>query len=266
MLISVYDTDGDGKVNAAEDADTVGGHTVAEDVPANAVFTDTVYTHPASHLATMITEDTTHRFATDTEKSTWNGKQDALGYTPIPATQKGAVNGVAELDAGGKVLSAQLPSYVDDVLEYATFSVFPVTGESGKIYIDIATGLAYRWGGTAYAEISPSIALGETSSTAYRGDHGKTAYDHSQLSHAPSTAQANADITKAEIEAKLTGAITSHTHAYAADSHTHDASIIDVEDTLDYFTGTNAEAVFAEVGALLVGLEAAIEAIVGAEV
>ena len=63
-----------------------------------------------------------------------------------------------------------------------------------------------------------ALKLGETSSTAYRGDRGKTAYDHSQSAHAPSNAQKNSDITKAEIEAKLTGAITTHTHSYAGSS------------------------------------------------
>ena len=57
------------------------------------------------------------------------------------------------------------------------------------------------------------LQLGETSSTAYRGDRGKTAYDHSQVAHAPSNAQKNSDITKGEVEAVLTGSITSHTHA-----------------------------------------------------
>jgi len=61
-------------------------------------------------------------------------------------------------------------------------------------------------------QASGGVALGETSTTAYRGDRGKTAYDHSQATHAPSNAQKNSDITKAEIEAKLTGSITSHTH------------------------------------------------------
>lgn len=55
-------------------ADTVNGLTVLTAVPSGAVFTDTVYTHPSSHPATMITEDASHRFVTDTEKITWNGK------------------------------------------------------------------------------------------------------------------------------------------------------------------------------------------------
>nr|DAN14824.1 MAG TPA: structural protein [Caudoviricetes sp.] len=98
----------------------------------------------------------------------------------IPTSQKGTSNGVAELDANGLVPSSQLPSYVDDVLEYDTKTDFPTNGESGKIYIATDTNLQYRWTGTQYAEISSSLALGETSSTAYRGDRGKIAYDHSQ--------------------------------------------------------------------------------------
>ena len=102
------------------------------------------------------------------------------GIGAIPTTEKGNAGGVAELDSNGMVPSAQLPSYVDDVLEYLSLSDFPVTGESGKIYVAQDTNKTYRWSGSAYVEISESLALGETSSTAYRGDRGKTAYDHSQ--------------------------------------------------------------------------------------
>lgn len=102
----------------------------------------------------------------------------ALGYTPINSNLKGANGGLAELDDAGKVPTSQLPSYVDDVLEYDAKTSFPATGETGKIYIDKATNKTYRWGGSAYAEISPSLALGTTSSTAFRGDYGQTAYTH----------------------------------------------------------------------------------------
>ena len=120
------------------------GFTIATSVPANAKFTDTVYTHPSSHAATMITQDETHRFVTDEEKATWNAKSN--------------------------------------------------------------------------------LALGTTSSTAFRGDQGLTAYNHSQAAHAPANAQKNSDITKAEIEAKLTGTITTHTHNYAASNHNHNGT------------------------------------------
>jgi len=98
----------------------------------------------------------------------------------IPTAQKGSASGVAELGSDGRVPAAQLPSYVDDVLEYASMGSFPGTGETGKIYIAKDTNRTYRWGGSSYVEISQSLALGETSSTAYRGDRGKTSYDHSQ--------------------------------------------------------------------------------------
>ena len=102
-------------------------------------------------------------------------------YTIVTTDLIGAANGLAELDSNGKVPSAQLPSFVDDVEEYANLAAFPVTGESGKIYIALDTNLTYRWSGSVYVEISPSLALGETSASAYRGDRGKIAYDHSLL-------------------------------------------------------------------------------------
>jgi hypothetical protein len=150
------------------------------------------------------------------QQTALNAKQNTLGFTPENVTNKenltldnsttkyptnnlvkttlnnyllsslkGSPNGLAELDVAGKLLSSQLPSYVDDVLEYANLSLFPVTGESGKIYIAINTNISYRWSGSVYVEISSSLALGETSSTAYRGDRGKIAYDHSQTTGNP---------------------------------------------------------------------------------
>lgn len=90
---------------------------------------------------------------------------------------KGQPSGLAELDSTGKVPAAQLPSYVDDVLEFSTKAQFPQTGETGKIYVSKDTNLTYRWTGTQYLEISQSLALGETPSTAYPGDKGKANRD-----------------------------------------------------------------------------------------
>ena len=89
----------------------------------------------------------------------------------------------------GTVPSSALPSYVDDVLEYTAKANFPTTGETGKIYVDTATNLTWRWGGSAYVEISPSLALGTTSSTAYRGDYGNTAYTHATDAYRLTTAK-----------------------------------------------------------------------------
>ena len=100
--------------------------------------------------------------------------------TFIAATEKAANNGVATLDATGKVPSSQLPSFVDDVIEAANFAALPAEGEGGKIYVTLDDNKTYRWGGSAYAEISASVALGETAGTAYEGSKGaalKTAFD-----------------------------------------------------------------------------------------
>lgn len=124
----------------------------------------------------------------------------------IETSQLGVASGVATLGTDGKVLTSQLPSYVDDVIEgYKSGADFyedsahtaakKITGESGKIYVDLHTNVTYRWSGTAYVEISASLALGETASTAYRGDRGAIAYTHSQAAHARTDATATAGST-----------------------------------------------------------------------
>ena len=91
----------------------------------------------------------------------------------VKRNEMGKAGGVATLDGTGQVPASQLPSFVDDVLEYASKSAFPARGETGKIYVALDTNLTWRWSGSAYVEISKSLALGETSSTAYPGDKGK---------------------------------------------------------------------------------------------
>lgn len=97
--------------------------------------------------------------------------------TMLTTADKGANGGVASLNGEGKVPAAQLPSYVDDVREYASKDKFPSTGEAGVIYIALDTNKTYRWGATTYVEISPSLALGETADTAYAGNKGKANAD-----------------------------------------------------------------------------------------
>ena len=94
------------------------------------------------------------------------------------STLLGAVNGVASLNEIGKIPTSQLPSYVSDVLEFPSFDRFPTKGEANKIYIALDTNKTYRWGGTVYVEIGSSLALGETSETAYAGDKGKRNADN----------------------------------------------------------------------------------------
>lgn len=80
-----------------------------------------------------------------------------LGYgitDAIPVSQKGVANGIATLDSNGLVPASQLPSYVDDVLEFNNLASFPTTGEAGKIYVALNTNLTYRWGGSSYTQIA----------------------------------------------------------------------------------------------------------------
>ena len=149
------------------------------------------------------------------------GLQNALN-NKIATNQKGVANGVATLDAGGKVPTSQLPSYVDDVIEgykdgdkfyFNSEKTDEITGESGKIYVDQTSNKTYRWSGTAYVEISSSLALGETASTAYRGDRGKVAYDHSQIKTGNPHGTTKSDLGLGNVEnkssAQIRGEITS---------------------------------------------------------
>ena len=90
----------------------------------------------------------------------------------------GAANGVASLGEDGKIPSSQLPSFVDDVLEYDTESAFPSSGEAGKIYVDKSTNKTFRWSGTQYVVIGSSLALGTTTGSAFDGANGQAAYTH----------------------------------------------------------------------------------------
>ncbi len=84
----------------------------------------------------------------------------AVGHTHtgvyIAVADKGAANGVAPLDANALISPTYLPSYVDDVLEFADLAAFPVTGETGKIYIALDTNKSWRWSGSTYVEIVAS--------------------------------------------------------------------------------------------------------------
>lgn len=128
--------------------------------------------------------DTTYDFREGTTDGAFQVQEAGASWQTIN------VHNVATLDSNGKVPSSQLPSFVDDVIEGYLYNgkfykeaahTTEIPAEAGKIYTDVSTNKTYRWGGSAYVEISASLALGETSSTAYRGDRGKTAYDHSQL-------------------------------------------------------------------------------------
>lgn len=124
-----------------------------------------------AELSTAISNETTERQKGDQDNNT-KITEVSNQLNGFIAT-KGQPNGFASLDSKGLIPSSQLPAYVDDVIEVATFDELPEVGEAGKIYVTLDTNLTYRWSGTRYIEISQSLALGETSSTAYAGDKGK---------------------------------------------------------------------------------------------
>lgn len=180
---------------------------------------------------------------------------NALGYTPIDESRIGAANGVASLDASGRIPASQIPGGFDNIEEYDSRTDFPTTGEEGKIYVAKDTNLTYRWTGSQYVEISPSLALGETATTAYRGDRGKVAYDHSQVSGNSTIhhTHANKELldTYTQTEADLANAVSKvheHGNKRVLDGITSDKvnswdgkeDAFDVLPTTKGGTGTNA--------------------------
>ena len=158
---------------------------------------------------------------------TYDDVVNALTYVPISTDQLGVANGLAMLDAQGYVLNAQLPSYVDDIIEVDTFTLLPVTGEKGKIYIVTDSGKTYRWATTQYVTISESLTLGTGSEQAYPGNLGaalridvdgkaNTSHTHTKsevgLANVDNTSDVNKPISNATQTALNSKANTSHTH------------------------------------------------------
>lgn len=163
----------------------------------------------------------THTFASLTSKpTTLSGYGITDAYTKTESDGKYAtktesdgkyqpVGSYATLDSSGHVPSSQLPSYVDDVIEgyYSNGKFYSdsaktkeITGEGGKIYTDLTTNKTYRWGGTAWVEISKSLAIGETAGTAYDGAKGaKNASDISLLKTDVSTLKTDNTQNKKDI-------------------------------------------------------------------
>lgn len=119
------------------------------------------------------------------------GLNNVTNDAQVKRSEMGVANGVATLDTNGKIPATQIPGSYDDVKEGYLGSdgefyedaqhITEIPAASDKVYVDIPTNKTYRWSGTQYVVIGSDLALGETSSTAYRGDRGKAAYDHSQL-------------------------------------------------------------------------------------
>lgn len=167
--------------------DEIDARTVAIEAEKNAriaadnALNTSIQAEANARIAAVSTEETARIAAVSAEENARIASVNAV------AGRVSVIEGILPVKAdlvGGKIPAAQLPAYVDDVLEFSLLEDLPVEGEPGKIYVVKVNNLTYRWSGTAYVEISKSLAVGETSSTAHRGDHGKIAYDHSQLTNA----------------------------------------------------------------------------------
>ena len=194
-----------------------------------------IYSNGENDIAVSVSDSShnilTRQLATSNDVRALETKTEDLKNSKLDASLKGVANGVAELDANGKVLTSQLPSFVDDVIEAENFAVLPTEGETGKIYVTLDNNKTYRWSGSAYVEISASLALGETDSTAYRGDRGKVAYDHAT--------DAN----------KINSAITSGMYKVAGTADGHIASLTamtgsDIEGLMTFATNSEIDALF----------------------
>ena len=207
------------------------------------------YVHPANHEASMIIEDETHRFVTDTEKTTWNtpATKDTVGLgnvtndAQVKRSEMGVADGVATLDSTGKVPASQLPSFVDDVIEVNDFESLPEEGEAGKIYVTTTDNKSYRWAGSSYVEIPTSVALGETESTAYPGNKGKANADEiakikdgtTVVPKAGDAATVSGHTVEVNVptDAKFTDTVYTH-------PDTHDATMINQDSTHKFVTDT----------------------------
>ena len=146
-----------GRVTGGTNPTTLSGYGITDAQPLDADLTAIAALSGTSGLLKKTGADTwTLDTGTYITSITSGMVTTALGYTPENSANKGQANGYASLGSDGKVPSGQLPSYVDDVLEYANLASFPATGATGIIYIALDTNKTYRWGGSSYVEISAS--------------------------------------------------------------------------------------------------------------
>lgn len=136
---------------------TEGSNLYYTDVRARAAVSETITGIDYNSTTGVFSLTSGYLIPTTTSATNWDtayswGNHASAGYQLL--SEKGVANGYASLDGGGRVPSAQLPSYVDDVLEYANLASFPATGETGKIYVTLDTNKIYRWSGSVYIEIS----------------------------------------------------------------------------------------------------------------
>ncbi len=111
---------------------------------------DSIHSHPSANI--VHSGGNLNDYLVSTESILNNVQQNISNIN----TSKGQPNGIASLDETGLIPVGQLPSFVDDVLEFASVAQFPAVGVSGKIYVSINDNIGYRWGGSNYFQIGAS--------------------------------------------------------------------------------------------------------------
>ena len=204
--------------------------------------------------ATMFTNPTFTGTVSGVSK-THVGLGNVTDEAQIPLAQKGQPSGVATLDGAGLVPANQLPSYVDDVLEFADLASFPASGEIGKIYVTLDTNKTYRWSGSTYVEISASLVPNDGTLTVQgsNGLQGSGTFTADQstagtitLTHADTSTQASVDNSGNNVIQDITlddyGHVTSLvskeiTNTITATNQNASSS----ETTLKFWSGTQAQ-------------------------
>ena len=148
---------------------------------------------------------------------------------------KNQVNGYAGLDSAGKVANAQLPSYVDDVVEYANFAGFPATGEAGKIYVAIDTGDVYRWGGSSYVQINDAVTSADQATRLATARNIALTGPITGTASFDGTANANISTTL-DISGKTTSDLSEGSNLYYTDTRAR--SSVSATGSIAYNSGT----------------------------
>ena len=165
----------------------------------------------------------------------------ALGFTPADSAKVGIANGIASLDDNGKIPTAQLPSYVDDVIEVDGIDNAPETGEAGKIYVDTATGKTYRWGGTMYVEISAGDLVTASETNGYIKVNGTDVKVYTPVQadwNEPDETKPSYIANKPSIpEGSVVDATLSDTSTNAVQNKVINAELVDIKGRLDTIEG-----------------------------
>ena len=205
MLKTTYDTDNNGRVDNADNADKLDGQPSSYYAKASDIlskFSELTNDGAVQYTTQTLTDEQKAQARTNigAGTSSFSGSYNDLtdkptDFAPTEHTHEtsevtgldtalsekvnksalGQANGVATLDGSGLIPSTQLPSYVDDVVEgYAKTSTSDsgvvtvdgfykeaefttaITGETGKIYVDLSTNISYRYGGTTFVQITSS--------------------------------------------------------------------------------------------------------------